>query len=98
MLIDINEIIVNDRIRKDFGNLEELAEEVGDGGENLLEEGTNLLKECADFLEETENSVSQFHKPAGDAEKEQRQVVPQPLQLIQLQILQIAELLHTQTI
>lgn len=28
MLIDINKIIVNDRIRKDFGNLEELAEDI----------------------------------------------------------------------
>lgn len=28
VLIDINKIIVNDRIRKDFGNLEELAEDI----------------------------------------------------------------------
>lgn len=28
MLIDINKIIVNDRIRKDFGNIEELAEDI----------------------------------------------------------------------
>lgn len=32
MLIDINEIIVNDRIRKDFGNLEELAEDIKKNG------------------------------------------------------------------
>ena len=32
MLIDINKIIVNDRIRKDFGNLEELAEDIKQNG------------------------------------------------------------------
>lgn len=32
MLIDINKIIVNDRIRKDFGNLEELAEDIKENG------------------------------------------------------------------
>lgn len=32
MLIDINKIIVNDRIRKDFGNIEELAEDIKQNG------------------------------------------------------------------
>ena len=32
MLIDINKIIVSDRIRKDFGNLEELAEDIKQNG------------------------------------------------------------------
>lgn len=32
MLIDINKIIINDRIRKDFGNLEELAEDIKQNG------------------------------------------------------------------
>ena len=32
MLIDIDKIVVNDRIRKDFGNLEELAEDIKKNG------------------------------------------------------------------
>ena len=32
MLIDIDRIVVNDRIRKDFGNLEELAENIRENG------------------------------------------------------------------
>jgi|SRR3712207_243585 len=32
MLIDINKIIIKDRIRKDFGNIEELAKDIKENG------------------------------------------------------------------
>ena len=69
--------------------------------EALMGLWTNVAKQImakTDLSEETKNSLSQFDKPAGNAEKEQRKLVPKPLQFCQLQILQIVELVHMQTI
>ena len=55
MLININEIKVNDRIRKDFGNIEELANDIKENGlinppvvtpDNELIAGERRLKAC----------------------------------------------------
>ena len=32
MLVEIDKVVVNDRIRKDFGNIEELAQDIKENG------------------------------------------------------------------
>lgn len=77
MLIDIDKIIVKDRIRKDYGNLEELAEDIKKNGlinppaisrTYQLIAGERRLKACRDILGWKQIEVHQMD--VDDAEKQ----------------------------
>lgn len=77
MLIDIDKIIVKDRIRKDYGNLEELAEDIRKNGlinppaisrAYQLIAGERRLKACRDILGWKQIEVHQMD--VDDAEKQ----------------------------
>ena len=77
MLIDIDKIIVKDRIRKDYGNLEELAEDIRKNGlinppaisrTYQLIAGERRLKACRDILGWKQIEVHQMD--VDDAEKQ----------------------------
>lgn len=77
MIIDINKIIVKDRIRKDYGNIQELADDIKRNGlinpptisrSYVLIAGERRLKACRDILHWKQIEVHQMD--VDDAEKQ----------------------------